>query len=141
MPLVINSLGGGHTLMQTHTYTYKRLHKNNFKKSGYGWQNSLQMTMTIYLSRACFRQKMADYWPLYCILHITTTLRTQRVDNQNGCIQINGDSSNALDFRVKSAVLEIAAAHQPFSDQLQHMVNQNIFWLAKFTVHVQREGT
>ena len=140
MPLVINSLGGGHTLMQTHTYTYRRLHKSNFKKSGYGWQNSLQMT--IYLSRACFHQKMADCWPLYCILHITTTLRTQRVDNQNRCIQINGDSSNALDFRAKSTVLEIAAAHQPFSDQLQHniMVNQNLFWLAKFTVHVQREG-
>ena len=32
MPLVINSLGSGHT--QTYTHTYRRPHKNNFKKPG-----------------------------------------------------------------------------------------------------------
>ena len=25
--------------------------------------------------------------------------------------------------------------HWPFSDQFQHLANQNLFWLAKFTVH------
>ena len=30
-PLVINSLGGGHTHTSTHTHTYIRLHRNNFK--------------------------------------------------------------------------------------------------------------
>ena len=36
MPLVINSLGGGHTHTNTHTHThaYRRLHRNNFKKPG-----------------------------------------------------------------------------------------------------------
>ena len=32
MPLVIKSLRGGHT--HTNTHTYKRLHRNNFKKPG-----------------------------------------------------------------------------------------------------------
>ena len=32
MPLVINSLGGRHT--HTNTHTYRRPHRNNFKKSG-----------------------------------------------------------------------------------------------------------
>ena len=35
MPVVINSLGGRHT--HTHTETYRRPHKNNFKKSGMRW--------------------------------------------------------------------------------------------------------
>ena len=33
------------------------------------------------------------------------------------------------------AVLEIAAGHWPFSDQFQHLADQNSFWSAKFTVH------
>ena len=37
-------------------------------------------------------------------------------------------------------MLEIAAGHCPFSDQFQHMANQNLFWLAKFAVHFQRKG-
>ena len=34
-------------------------------------------------------------------------------------------------------VLEIAAGHWPFSDQFQHLANQNPSRLAKFTVHFQ----
>ena len=42
MPLVINSLGGGHTHTHTHTHThkhthkhtYRRPHRNNYKKPG-----------------------------------------------------------------------------------------------------------
>ena len=34
MPLVINSLGGGHTHKHTHTHAYRRAHRNNFKKPG-----------------------------------------------------------------------------------------------------------
>ena len=37
-------------------------------------------------------------------------------------------------------VLEIAAGHWPFSDQFQHLANQNPFWSAKFTVHFQWDG-
>ena len=35
MPLVINSLGGGHT--HTNTHTYRHPHRNNFKKPGAHW--------------------------------------------------------------------------------------------------------
>ena len=34
-------------------------------------------------------------------------------------------------------VLEIAAGHWPFSDQFQHLADQNPCWSAKFTVHFQ----
>ena len=40
IPLVINSIGGGHTHTHTHTnthtntHTYRRLNTNNFKKPG-----------------------------------------------------------------------------------------------------------
>ena len=34
-----------------------------------------------------------------------------------------------------STVLEITAGHGLFSDQFQHLANQNSFWSAKFTVH------
>ena len=35
------------------------------------------------------------------------------------------------------SVLEIAAGHLLFSNQFQHLANQNPCWLAKFTVHFQ----
>ena len=35
------------------------------------------------------------------------------------------------------AVLEIAAGHWLFSDQFQHLANQNPFLLAKLTAHSQ----
>ena len=35
------------------------------------------------------------------------------------------------------AVLEITVSHWPFSDQFQHLANQNPFWLAKSAVHFQ----
>ena len=35
------------------------------------------------------------------------------------------------------AVLEITVGHWPFSDQFQHLADQNPFWSAKFTVHFQ----
>ena len=38
------------------------------------------------------------------------------------------------------AVLEVAAGHWLFSDQFQHLADQNPFWSAKFTVHFQWEG-
>ena len=38
------------------------------------------------------------------------------------------------------SVLEIAAGHWPFSDQFQHLADQNLFWSAKFTVHFQWDG-
>ena len=34
MPLVINSLGGGHTYTHTNMHTYRCLHRINFKKQG-----------------------------------------------------------------------------------------------------------
>ena len=37
-------------------------------------------------------------------------------------------------------VLEITAGHWPFSNQFQHLANQNPFWLAEFIVHFQWEG-
>ena len=37
------------------------------------------------------------------------------------------------------SVLEIATGHRPFSDQFQHMADQNLFWSAKLTVHFQWE--
>ena len=41
---------------------------------------------------------------------------------------------------IKYTVLEITVGHWPFSDQFQHLANQNPFWLAKFTVHFQWDG-
>ena len=38
------------------------------------------------------------------------------------------------------AVLEIAASHWSFSDQFQHLADQNPFWSANFTVHFQWDG-
>ena len=44
---------------------------------------------------------------------------------------------------VKSVVptmLEITVGHWPFSDQFQHLTDQNPFWSAKFTVHFRWDG-
>ena len=35
------------------------------------------------------------------------------------------------------AVLETTVGHLPFSNQFQHLADQNPFWSAKFTVHFQ----
>ena len=35
------------------------------------------------------------------------------------------------------SVLEITGGHWPFSDQFQHLADQNPFWLAKLTVYIQ----
>ena len=35
------------------------------------------------------------------------------------------------------AMLEITVGHWAFSEQFQHLVNQNLFWSAKFPVHFQ----
>ena len=35
------------------------------------------------------------------------------------------------------AVLEITVGHWPFSDQFQHLADQNPFWSAIFPVHFQ----
>ena len=34
-------------------------------------------------------------------------------------------------------MLEITVIHWPFSDQFQYLADQNPFWSAKFTVHLQ----
>ena len=39
-----------------------------------------------------------------------------------------------------NTVLEITVGHWPFSDQFQHLADQNPFWSAKFTVHFQWDG-
>ena len=36
-----------------------------------------------------------------------------------------------------NAVLEITVSHWPFSDQFQHLADQNPFWSAIFPVHFQ----
>ena len=36
-----------------------------------------------------------------------------------------------------ATVLEINDGHWPFSDQFQHLTDQNPFWSAKFPVHFQ----
>ena len=41
---------------------------------------------------------------------------------------------------VRMSVLEITVSHWPFSDQFQHLADQNPFWLTKFTVHFQWDG-
>ena len=38
---------------------------------------------------------------------------------------------------MSASMLETAAGHWPFSDQFQHLANQNPFRLAKFAVHFQ----
>jgi len=38
------------------------------------------------------------------------------------------------------AVLEITIDHWSFSNQFQHLADQNPFWLANFTVHFQWDG-
>ena len=47
---------------------------------------------------------------------------------------------NMLPRNITLSVLETTAGHWPFSQQFQHLANQNLFWLAKFTVHFQWEG-
>ena len=39
--------------------------------------------------------------------------------------------------RMYVSVLEITVDHWPFSDQFQHLANQNPFWSAKIPVHFQ----
>ena len=36
---------------------------------------------------------------------------------------------------ISRVVLEITVGHWPFSDQFQHLANQNPFWSAKFPMH------
>ena len=43
-------------------------------------------------------------------------------------------------YKLGVSVLEITVGHWPFSDQFQHLADQNPFWLAKFTVHFQWDG-
>ena len=50
------------------------------------------------------------------------------------------DTALVNNSAIIGTVLEIAAGHWPFSDQFQHLANQNSFWPAKFTVHFQWEG-
>jgi len=38
------------------------------------------------------------------------------------------------------AVLEITVGHWPFSNQFQHLADQNPFWSANFTVHFSFNG-
>ena len=40
-------------------------------------------------------------------------------------------------YKTGSAILETTAGHWPFSNQFQHLADQNPFWSAKFTVHFQ----
>jgi len=37
-------------------------------------------------------------------------------------------------------VLEITVSHWLFSDQFQHLTDQNPFWSANFTIHFQWDG-
>jgi len=46
------------------------------------------------------------------------------------------DVSGLLDM----SVLEITVGHWSFSNQFQHLADQNPFWLANFTVHFQWDG-
>ena len=43
-------------------------------------------------------------------------------------------------YKLGVSVLEITVGHWPFSDQFQHLADQNPFWSAKFTVHFQWDG-
>jgi len=45
-----------------------------------------------------------------------------------------------LRINLHVSVLEITVGHWPFSDQFQHLADQNLFWLANFTVHFQWDG-
>ena len=40
-------------------------------------------------------------------------------------------------FNQVNTVLEITVGHRPFSDQFQHLADQNPFWSAIFPVHFQ----
>jgi len=40
-------------------------------------------------------------------------------------------------FLESRAGLEITIGHWPFSDQFQHLADQNPFWSANFTIHFQ----
>ena len=53
---------------------------------------------------------------------------TKRVLLQQQCI---------LNDNLSMAVLEITVGHWPFSDQFQHLADQNQFWSAIFPVHFQ----
>ena len=50
-------------------------------------------------------------------------------------------SSSAIIIIDSSAVLEITVGHWPFSDQFQHLADQNPFWLAKFPTHFEWDSS
>jgi len=39
-----------------------------------------------------------------------------------------------------NTINRITVGHWPFSDQFQHLANQNPFWLTDFTIHFQWDG-
>jgi len=43
-------------------------------------------------------------------------------------------------FTIHRAVPEITVGHWPFSNQFQHLANQNPFWSANFTIYFQKNG-
>ena len=43
-------------------------------------------------------------------------------------------------YKLIISVLEITVGHWPFSDQFQHLADQNPFWSAKFTENFQWDG-
>ena len=49
-------------------------------------------------------------------------------------------SAPTLSLPALWTVLEITVGHWPFSDQFQHLADQNPFWSAKFTIHFQWDG-
>ena len=53
---------------------------------------------------------------------------------------IRTDTYIHIHMYVCTSVLEITVGHWPFSDQFQHLADQNPFWSAKFTVHFQWDG-
>ena len=55
-------------------------------------------------------------------------------DNQNDGKSGRSTIGGVLGY---SPVLEITVGHWPFSDQFQHLADQNPFWSAKFPVHFQ----
>jgi len=44
------------------------------------------------------------------------------------------------DISCSVAVLEIIVGHWLFSDQFQHLADQNPFWSTNFSVHFQWDG-
>ena len=47
-------------------------------------------------------------------------------------------TANHYSYNIQT-VLEITVGHWPFSDQFQHLADQNPFWSAKFTVNFQQK--